>query len=108
MLFANYLHSFVQTLTMLDLSVNKITDQGVQHLSHAVRNNTVTIISSSFISYIIDLHLLLQTLITLNLRRNTIGVVGTQYLADVVRNNTVVSILLHLSNILFIYASFFS
>ena len=76
---------------MLDLSVNKITDQGVQHLSHAVRNNTVTIILSSFISYIIDLNLLLQTLTTLDLGLNRIGPIGAQYLASALRSNMVTS-----------------
>ena len=59
---------------------------------HTVRNNTVTHILLSSISYT-HLHFFTQTLTTLRLPVNQIGAVGAQHLADALRNNTVTRIL---------------
>lgn len=41
----------VQTLTVLDLSDNEITDKGAEHIADLLRNNTVRETIYSFISY---------------------------------------------------------
>jgi len=40
-----------QTLTTLNLDSNSISDKGAKYLADALRNNTVTIILSSFLLY---------------------------------------------------------
>jgi hypothetical protein len=87
-----YNHYFTQTLTTLHLRSTQIRDKGAQHLADALRNNTVTLIISSSISYT-RLHFFTQTLTTLNLRSNQIGPVGAGHLADALQNNTVTLIL---------------
>jgi hypothetical protein len=80
---------FIQTLTTLNLYNNRIGVQGAQHLSDALRHNTVKqrVSSSSFthptVSYFT------QTLTTLGLNFNQIGVQGAQHLSDTLRQNTV-------------------
>jgi hypothetical protein len=83
---------FTQTLTTLTLLINKIAAVGAQYLADALRNNTVSLILSSSISYT-HLHVFTQTLTTLDLNYNQIGDAGAQYLADALRNNTVTLIL---------------
>jgi Ran GTPase-activating protein (RanGAP) involved in mRNA processing and transport len=85
-------HHFIQTLTTLDLEDNYIGAVDAQHLAVALRNNTVTLILSSSISYTC-LHFFTQTLTTLNLGQNRLGAVGAQHLADGLRTNTVPLIL---------------
>jgi hypothetical protein len=46
-----YIHFFTQTLITLNLSSNQIEEKGAQHLADALRNNTVILILSSFISH---------------------------------------------------------
>ena len=77
-----------QTLTELNLSSNKIGATGAEHLSAALRNNTVSrIFSSSTQKTQIDFFT--QTLNTLNLGDNEIGEKGAEHLSAALRNNTV-------------------
>jgi Ran GTPase-activating protein (RanGAP) involved in mRNA processing and transport len=87
-----HLYFCTQTLTTLDLSDNEIGADGAQHLADALRNNTVTVILHSSISYM-HLYFCTQTLTTLDLSDNEIGADGAQHLADALRNNTVTLIL---------------
>ena len=86
------MHFFTQALTTLDLSGNEIAKKGAEQLADALRNNTVTLILSSSLSYS-NLNLFTQALMTLDLTGNKIGDKGAEQLADGLRNNTVTAIL---------------
>jgi hypothetical protein len=47
-----HLFLYLQTLTTLELRYSVIGDEGAQHLADALRNNTVTLILSSYLSYL--------------------------------------------------------
>ena len=85
------MHFFTQTLTTLNLRYNQIGVLGAQHLADGLRNNTVTLILSSSLSYS-HLHFFAQALTTLDLTGNKIGDKGAEQLADGLRNNTVTAI----------------
>ena len=79
---------FTQTLTELNLRHNQIGDKGAEHLSAALRNNTVSrIFSSSTENTQIDFFT--QTLTVLNLCWNQIGDKGAEHLSAALRINTV-------------------
>ncbi len=46
-----YSYHSTQTLTKLDLSVNRIDFEGAQHLSNALKHNKVNFVLYSFVSY---------------------------------------------------------
>jgi hypothetical protein len=89
-MFSQYVLSccFSQTLTKLDLNYNQIGAVRAKHLADVLRNNTVSLILSSSISYT-HRQVFTQTLTTLDLHERRIGAVGAQHLADALRNNTV-------------------
>ena len=79
---------FTQTLNVLNLQLNHIGEKGAEHLSAALRNNTVSrIFSSSTQKTQIDFFT--QTLTKLNLWNNQIGDKGAEHLSAALRNNTV-------------------
>jgi hypothetical protein len=94
-----------QTLTTLRLQHNQIGALGAQHLADALRNNTVTLILSSSLSYP-HLHFFTQTLTTLDLGENQIGDLGAQHLVDALRNNMVTLVLS--SSLSFTHLHFFT
>ena len=65
------MHFFTQALTTLDLTGHEIGDKGAEHLADGLRNNTVTLILSSSLSYS-HLHFFTQTLTRLDLCDNQI------------------------------------
>jgi Ran GTPase-activating protein (RanGAP) involved in mRNA processing and transport len=85
------IHFFTQTLTILDLSGNRINAVGAKHLADALAKNTVIPIFSSSIP-LTHLHSFIQTLTTLNLYKNDIGDKTAQHLADALAKNTVILI----------------
>ena len=85
---------FTQTLTQLYLfsllQSNQIGDKGAEHLSSALRNNTVSrIFSSSSTQKKTQIDFFTQTLTQLNLGSNQIGEKGAEHLSSALRNNTV-------------------
>ena len=78
---------FTQTLTELNLDANQIGHKGAEHLSAALRNNTVSRIFSSTQKTQIDFFT--QTLKELSLDINQIGEKGAEHLSAALRNNTV-------------------
>ena len=79
---------FTQTLTELNLGLNEIGEKGAEHLSAALRNNTVSRIFSSSTQKT-QKDFFTQTLNTLELRRNQIGAKGVEHLSAALRTNTV-------------------
>lgn len=82
-----YIHHLypTQTLTVLNLSTNKIGPEGAHHIANAVKTNTVVQWFSS-VNY--NFHII-QTLMTLYLARNCIETEGARYLADALSSNSV-------------------
>jgi hypothetical protein len=78
----------IQTLTSLILDSNKIGAEGTQHLTDALRINTVGRFFHSLRSHTRCLHST-QTLITLHLGANEIGSEGAEYLANALRIDVV-------------------
>ena len=83
-----YNYFFTQTLSELNLQRNQIGDKGTEHLSAALRNNTVSRIFSPSIQKI-QIDFSTQTLTKLSLAWNSIGEKGAEHLADALGNNTV-------------------
>lgn len=73
---------------MLNLQNNQIDDQGIQHLTHTLKNNTVK--SNSLLIYFAYYYV--QTLKILDLADNRICSQGARYLANLLQNNKVRSI----------------
>jgi hypothetical protein len=82
---------FTQTLTTLNLDDNEIGALGVQHLSEALKHNTVSQVVV-YICVVLVFLLISQTLTTLNLNGDQIGAVGAQHLNEALRHNTVSTI----------------
>jgi Ran GTPase-activating protein (RanGAP) involved in mRNA processing and transport len=80
---------FIQTLTQLNLSFNKIRDQGVQYLGEALQKNSVT--ENIHLLHFYHMHILhfIQTLTQLDLSVNRIGAQGGQYLCEALKKNSV-------------------
>ena len=110
---------FIQTLTQLNLSSNRISDAGAQHLADALRNSkvseTLLVLHLSFLYLFSSISPLrssfshfIQTLTQLNLSSNRILDAGAQHLADALRNSKVTEtvFVLHLSSLsLLLYLS---
>ncbi len=80
---------FIQTLTQLNLSINRIGAQGAQYLGEALQKNSVRL-NDHFLHFY-HMHILhfIQTLTQLNLGSNEIGVQGAQYLGEALQKNSV-------------------
>jgi len=78
---------FKQTIITLNLSYNKIGDEGVKHLTNALLMNTV-----KYTALTVHLYYILcatQALQQLNLQHNYIWNVGAEHLTNLIQNKPV-------------------
>jgi Ran GTPase-activating protein (RanGAP) involved in mRNA processing and transport len=77
----------MQTITILNLSSNHIADEGTKYLAMVVKQNTVTIIVPSFLSFYS--HFFSQTITALDLSNNQISDSGAKSLLKILPENEV-------------------
>jgi hypothetical protein len=80
---------FIQTITTLNLSRNKIGLQGTKHLANALEQNKVRKFAPLYFS-VNHSFILLQILTTLNLSHNKIGLQGAEFLVNALQQNRVI------------------
>jgi uncharacterized membrane protein len=84
-------YDLTQTLTTLDLSWNKVGEEGAQYLANALQSNNVRYFFV-LINYI-SVYGLTQTLVSLDLIHNNISFRGLQYFVEALQINKVVQFL---------------